>query len=52
MFNRRQILGKTPYFFPITGAKGSGITPQIEERLNNIIADADGDNYCDCGDSI
>ncbi len=52
MFNRRQIFGKTPYYFPITGAKGSGITPQIEERLNNIIADADDDNYCDCGDSI
>jgi hypothetical protein len=33
--------GKTPYFFPITGAKGSGITPQIEEKLNSLIAEVD-----------
>lgn len=52
MFNRMNMAGKTPYFFPITGAKGSGITPDIEARLNGIIADADDDVYCDCGDAI
>lgn len=26
MFNRMNMLNKRPYFFPITGAKGSGVT--------------------------
>ncbi len=41
MFNRMNMAGKTPNFFPITGAKGKGITPDVEEKLNNLIAEVD-----------
>lgn len=52
MFNRMNMAGKTPAFFPITGAKGNGITDDLEKKLISTIAAADDGDYCDCGDAI
>jgi hypothetical protein len=48
MFNRVTAYLEKPYFFRASGAKGSGITVEIEQKIIRAISKADDTESCDC----